>query len=954
MDPLHEGAVAAKLALAKIRQGLCVFDREQRLVLFNDRFATMYDLLPNALRIGMSFREVIDLRYAVGTGPEMPADEYAAWRRQINIADRVVETTVTLRDGRVYEIHHEPTPEGGWVATHDDITERVLARADLAESEARYRALAEMLPHMVWIMRDGDGEAVYVNHQFHDYFGPIGLSRAARIATNHPKDAFRIAQAWQEVISSGGHGSVEGRLRRRDGTYRWHRLTAVPLRRDGEITAWLGTALDIDDLVRTQQDLREKTDLLQVAQEAAGAGLFDWNVADGQVLLSPESLRLFNLPQDGARTIGMAECFEIFHPGDLQGLWQEARRAVASGTTYRAEFRVSRPGEPDRWILGTGRVINTAGSRSTRIVGLNFDISERKHAEEILRSSEERLAHALDAGSDGLWDCNLITGRTWYSDRWQTMLGYAPGEVEEHMRAWECLLHPDDKGKALRLLADHVQGRAPAYECEYRLRTRGGDYTWVLSRAKVVAHHASGAALRLVGTHLDINARKMAEQQIAHMARHDALTDLPNRLLLRERLEQRLAEVRHHGGQCGLLYLDLDRFKSINDTLGHSMGDALLREVARRFQSALRVEDMAARLGGDEFVIVINGAGREECAALAERLIVAMREPVWLGERPLEVGVSVGIALAPTHGLDTDTLLKRADQALYRAKHEGRNTYRLFEPAMDETAEERRRLELDLRLALRRGEFEMHYQPIVEAASGTVVAYEALVRWRHPVRGLVSPGEFIPLAEETGLIVPLGEWVLRAATHDAQRFPSQVRIAVNISAVQARHANLLRTVQAALSASRLPPGRLELEITEGVLLDEGDGVRDLLRGLRGLGVRLALDDFGTGYSSLSYLRRFPFDKIKIDRTFMADFDNPETAAIVRAIVGLGISLGMVITAEGIETPGQLAFAEAQGCVEVQGYVLGRPQPVEAALAAGCHTNIRCQVQDHDLRMRTYR
>ena len=426
-------------------------------------------------------------------------------------------------------------------------------------------------------------------------------------------------------------------------------------------------------------------------------------------------------------------------------------------------------------------------------------------------------------------------------------------------------------------------------------------------------------------------ALQASEARYKLLARHDALTDLPNRILFHERLDEALSGARTLKGGCALLYLDLDRFKTVNDSLGHLAGDALLKQVARRLKDAVREVDTVVRLGGDEFAILqIEGASQPaSSAALAQRVIEAMAEPFLIGREQVEVGISIGIALAPQDATEADALIKRADLALYRAKLEGRNTRRFYEAAMDEALEYKRRLEMDLRGALSRGEFEVHYQPIMNAASGGISSVEALVRWRHPLHGLVAPGAFIPLAEETGLIIPIGEWVLRTACQDASAWPRDVRIAVNVSAMQFRKGELPETVMQALAASGLAANRLELEITESVLMQDGPIVMDTLHILRNFGVRTALDDFGTGYSSLSYLRRFPFDKLKIDRAFVQDIGNPSTAAIVSAIVTLGVALGMTITAEGIETEDQLASTRQHGCTEIQGYLYSKPLPLDA-------------------------
>ncbi|WP_375465326.1 putative bifunctional diguanylate cyclase/phosphodiesterase [uncultured Methylobacterium sp.] len=685
---------------------------------------------------------------------------------------------------------------------------RALGTRD-SQSEARYQALADALLQIVWVMTARDGEAIYVNRQFATYYGAIGSSAAARLARNHPGDTQRMDRAWQ-AVKDGRPIEMEARLLRHDGVYRWHKMVIIPVRRDGEIVEWIGTALDIDDI-----------------------------------------------------------------------------------------------------FAAHGKLEETAAR---------------------LRVNEERLALALDSGSDGLWDWTIETGESWYSDRWQTMLGYEPGELEGHVRTWEHLIHPDDKAHAMRLTAEHFEDRSPAYECEHRLRRKDGGWGWVLARGKVVARGTDGRPLRIVGTHIDITARKQAEQQIAHMAVHDALTGLPNRLLFRDRLNQEIASAKRHGGSFAVLACDLDRFKAVNDMLGHPAGDKLLRTIADRLRSVIRDVDTVARLGGDEFAIILSWLdGPQHASLTAQRIIEAVGRPVDLDADTANIGVSIGIALGTAACSDADSLFKNADIALYRAKAAGRNTFSFYEPGMDAVVASRSLLERDLREAVRTGGFALHYQPILNLAGDATGGFEALMRWHHPQRGMVSPAEFIPLAEETGLIVPLGTWALKAACREATGWPGDLHVAVNVSAVQFQKPGLEDSVVGALAASGLAPHRLELEITESVLIEDSEAAIACLHRLRALGVRISLDDFGTGYSSLSYLRRFPFDKIKIDRSFVRDISDPDTAAIVRAIVSIGERLGTAITAEGVETQEQLDQVRREGCTEVQGFLYGKPLPAADAL-----------------------
>jgi diguanylate cyclase (GGDEF)-like protein/PAS domain S-box-containing protein len=431
-----------------------------------------------------------------------------------------------------------------------------------------------------------------------------------------------------------------------------------------------------------------------------------------------------------------------------------------------------------------------------------------------------------------------------------------------------------------------------------------------------------------VATVEDITEWRKAQAQLSHMAHHDSLTGLPNRAKFREELDLALRHARSND-HISVLCLDLDRFKEVNDSLGHSVGDELLKEVARRLSACLRERDMVCRLGGDEFAIVQFGTEIQvsEASSLAGRLIEAVEAPYVIQGHQLSIGVSIGISLAPADGVSPDQIMKSADLALYRAKSDGRGTYRFFEAGMDARAQARRLLEIELRAALKRGEFEVYYQPIHDLKSNRIICFEALVRWHHPLRGIVPPLDFIPLAEETGLIIPIGEWVLRKACADAAGWSQPVRVAVNLSPAQFKSRQLLSSVASALSDSGLVAGRLELEITESVLLQETETTLATLHKLRGFGVKISMDDFGTGYSSLSYLRSFPFDKIKIDRLFVKELATREdSAAIVRAVTGLGKSLGILTTAEGVETREQLALLRSEGCNEVQGYLFNPPRP----------------------------
>ncbi len=469
-------------------------------------------------------------------------------------------------------------------------------------------------------------------------------------------------------------------------------------------------------------------------------------------------------------------------------------------------------------------------------------------------------------------------------------------------------------------------------------------YTQLIAKLKEgksiskIIEAAGGHTLRLIDhpmqgggwvtTIEDITDWKEAQAQIAHMARHDALTNLPNRTLFHEELEQALTRITRNE-QVAVLCIDLDHFKDVNDSLGHPVGDDLLKEVAHRLSDCVRKTDTVARLGGDEFAIVQAGGELQaaHASALASRLVEVMAVPYDIQGQQIIIGASVGVSVAPNDGTDPDQLLRNADMALYLAKADGRGAYRFFEPGMDARAQARRLMMLDLRAALVRNEFEVYYQPIYDLETDRIICFEALVRWNHPLRGMIMPQNFIALAEESGLIIPIGGWVLQRACMDAASWPQHVSVAVNLSPAQFKNPNLVSSIIGAVTAANLAPKRLEIEITESVLLQDSEATLGALHQLREFGVHISMDDFGTGYSSLSYLRSFPFDKIKIDQSFVHELAaQGDSLAIVRAVTGLGKSLGIATTAEGVETKEQLALLRTEGCTEVQGFLLSQPRP----------------------------
>jgi diguanylate cyclase (GGDEF)-like protein len=785
-------------ALNNMSHGLCMFDATGVLQLMNARYLEIFAIPPGLVAPGCTLRELLRRLEDAGivTGDQ---DKYATDLLAAMAAGQKTQFQKLLKDGRTVCITNRPLPGGGWVGTHEDITERVRAEQQARDANDYLRGVIEAMPAGL-IIYDSDDHYVLCNKRFDAMYPKTADMRVP---------GMKFVDILREGLARGVYGEAVGReeqwiaerlaahlnpssvyeQRYANGT--WLRVEDFPMPNGG----FVGIRVDVTQIKQREEQMRLENMKLDAALQNMSQGLVMFDRDGNLIVCNQKYAELYRLPPE-----------------------------------------LIRPGVSHKDIL------------------------------------DHRIASGVVADSNSV---RFVKGRT------EEGVPKAPAETILDLADGRTLL------VALRPLAN------------------GG---WV-------------------STHEDITSRREAEAQIAHMAHHDALTGLPNRALLRERLEDALAQV-ERGGQIAVLYLDLDHFKSINDTLGHGVGDELLKEVAMRLMSCIGGEDTIARLGGDEFAIVQTGIGSpSDVATLSARIREALTRPYELESHQVPADVSIGISIAPDDTDDPDQLLKNADMALYRSKADGRGTYRFFEPQMDERVKARRTLELDLRNAIVNGEFELYYQPLLNLEHHQISACETLLRWHHPTRGMVSPVEFIPVAEETGLINQIGEWVLRQACLEAASWPNEIAVAVNLSPVQFKNQNLAQLVVSALAHSGLPARRLELEITEAVLLQNNDATLATLHRLRELGVRIAMDDFGTGYSSLSYLRSFPFDKIKIDRSFINDIaDKDESGAIVQALTSLASRLNMATTAEGVETHAQLQIVERLGCTEMQGYLYSRPVP----------------------------
>ena len=648
--------------------------------------------------------------------------------------------------------------------------------------------------------------------------------------------------------------------------------------------------------------------------------------------LSPALQRVLGIPQESSNW-QLAYLTELIHPDDRERVLEELAAGRETLEPFRMEYRLQRHDGAYVWVLDETVFIRDARGDMIR-EGFLVDITERVQALEDLSVSEERFRTLLSNIPGAMYRCDLDSDwdMQFISDNIEAISGYPASDfIRSNVRTFASIIHPDDRQTVEQVVGEAV-ARGEPYILEYRIVGADGGIRWVYEKGQGV-FGTEGKVLWLDGAIFDVTERKLLQEQLAKQAFYDSLTGLANRALFQDRADHALARVARRGSGLAVLLLDLDGFKLVNDSMGHQVGDEVLVTVAKRILRSSRTSDTVARLGGDEFVILLEEDASESTAAsVAERILTILREPFLCQGRELSLGGSIGIAL--TSGTDpasTDELLRDADAAMYCAKANGRDRFELFEPSMHARAVEQFELITEMQRGLERGEFVLHYQPIWELADGTLTGVESLVRWNHPSRGLLPAGEFIPAAEQTGFILPLGTWVLDESCRQVrvwrEAFPTrQLSVSVNISPRQLIESDLVSQVRAALQLHEVDPGSLTLDITEGALLHDVEETKRKLDDLKALGVRLAIDDFGTGSSSLGYLRRFPLDELKIDRTFvMGMTEEPaEGTGLVHAIVELAGALHLNVVAEGIELPEQLARLQESGCATGQGFLFAEP------------------------------
>ncbi|WP_418316521.1 EAL and GGDEF domain-containing protein [Piscinibacter sakaiensis] len=748
----------------------------------------------------------------------------------------------------------------------------------------------------------------------------------------------RRREQFIRSIERDGHvsGFVAEVRRHATGERIWISENAHAVRdADGRVVFYEGTVEEITDRVNAAESVRRsEEDFRRLTSQVPGV-LYRLRVAaDGRLrydFVSDGVRGLFGLTPEQVLA-DAAALLRMRHRGDMRRLGPQMKAAYDAGEPLDLVFRIVLADGTRKWVHLNSSAVERTDGESVR-VGVMFDVSARTEAEAALRERDNLWKLALESTGDGLWDWDIATGVESFSQRFSEMYGFGGHDFTVEAAQFDQRTHPDDLEQMLRDRQAHLDGHTPAYVNEHRVRCRDGSWKWILARGMVIERDALGRPTRMIGTHTDISERKMSEALIWQQANFDSLTGLPNRRMLRDRLEQHIKKTDRAALQLALLFIDLDHFKQVNDSVGHEMGDQLLVQAAERIRGCVRGVDTVARLGGDEFTVVLSElTDPERAGQIAQKIVQSLSEGFRLGSEMAFVSASIGITLYPDDATEIDELFKHADQALYVAKERGRNRVSHFTPSLEAAAQTRRILANDLRVALQGEQFSVAYQPIVEMASGRIFKAEALIRWQHPLRGAIGPADFIPIAESTGLIVDIGDWVFRQAAEQAVRwraeFDAGFQISVNKSPVQFVHGRgsqqrwfeLLRELG-------LPGQSLVLEITEGLLLDPASGINEQLLELSRAGVGVSLDDFGTGFSSLSYLQRYDIDYLKIDKSFVFHLSaGSKNLALCKAIIVMAHELDMKVIAEGVETAEQRDLLAAAGCDFAQGFLYSRPVP----------------------------
>ena len=899
-----------------------MFDAFERVVLYNRRYLEISGLSADFLRPGRTLREILEIRKAQGSFHN-DIDQY---RHELLTAVARGDTKRLLMqtdDGRVCQVVNVPMAGGGWVATHEDITEQVTAKRLIETQKLQLDTALENMSQGL-CMFDADARLITCNRKYAEIY---------RLTEDliRPGTPFEVILRHQIIVGNvpdWTKADVDLRLERAARRQPYETTNRL---RDGVLIYVLHRPMPGGGWVTTHEDVTEAR-----RREDSFRLLFENNPVPMWVT-ERESLRFLAVNQAALSHYGYSR--EQLHNMTLADLLlTELPNGVAHFLnalptdelveTYARHFKA------DGTIIDVcvhSRALTYSGHKA-RLAAIH-DITNAKRTEEELRRTKKFLDTVIEhvplpiavkdvaGGKDGRTGRYSLFNRAFEELTGESradLIGRTADEIFPKERA-ELVVQTDNEA----LHSDRAVTREHPIDTLHKGRR-------LITANKTVIRDDSGRPQHVLTVLDDITERRRAEQRISHLAHYDSLTGLPNRASFIEHLDATIARAEKQNEKFAVVCIDLDRFKEVNDRHGHQIGDGLLREAALRLQAGA-AGNFLARVGGDEFTLVATSGRQPDSAVeLGERLVDAFQQEFQIEGHRLQVSLSAGVAIFPDNGEDARTLLANADAALYQAKAEMRGSVRLFEAELGSRLRERREMQNELRTAIPAGELVLHYQPQLKIDSGETVGFEALVRWNCPKRGMVAPGVFIPIAEESGLIIPMGEWILREACREAASWPQPLKVAVNISPVQFHRGDLPRLVHTILIETGLAPARLELEITENVMIDDFSRAVSILHRLKAIGVQIAMDDFGAGYSSLSYLHAFPFDKIKIDRNFIGDLEyNHHSMAIVRAIIPLGHSLSVPILAEGVETEAQREFLRREGCDEVQGYLTGRPQPIAA-------------------------
>ena len=826
------------------------------------------------------------------------------------------------------------------------VTERKRTLDRLAESERRFATVLSNARAYVYRCRNEPG---YANEFASDYaldltgYPPEDLLVGGPVCFGDlivEEDKGKVWEGVQKALARGEGFELRYTIRRRDGVLRKVEEYGQGIYGEGgEVVALEGIVYDVTERERAVERLSEAEERYRTLVERIPAIVYIEEINGRMTTLydSPQIDAMLGYPQD-KHLDDPDYWMKIIHPDDRERVEAEERHAGTRGESFSQEYRVVAADGRVVWVRDDAVIVRDGADEALYLQGFIFDITERKEAEERLQDAEARYRALVEQVPVVIYtqDIEHDGAISYISPRIEEIMGYSPQEYVRDPDLWVETTHPEDRE---RVLAEdrRVQETGDSFGIECRKVTRDGRVIWVRDEA-VLVRTPEGKPLYWQGIFMDITERKVLEEQLEYQALHDSLTGLPNRALFMDRLEHAVVRARRRAAKLAVLFMDLDDFKVINDSLGHEAGDRLLVAVAERLRACLRPEDTAARLGGDEFTILLEDlTGVGGAVRAVERITEALQTAFVLGRREVFITASFGIALWEEVGQRPADLLRNADQAMYRAKHAGKARYDVFEEVMNARALERLELENDLRRALERRELALHYQPVVTLDTGKVMGFEALVRWNRPEHGLLTAEEFAPLAEDTGLIVPMGRWVIQEACRQArewrQRYPGvqPPTVFVNLSAKQLQDADLAHTVARTTRQTGLDPRSLELEITEGTAMGDAAATAAVLEELKALGVRVAIDDFGTGYSSLSYLERFPVDTLKIDHSFVANLGRSSgPTVLVKAMIDLAHTLGLKVIAEGVETGEQLQRVRELGCDMAQGFHLARPLPGAAA------------------------